>query len=126
MKNELFVFGGSTDEYKIAKLVGCEFKEIEIKLLRHFRANTGTIQTSADHSEVFICFSWAVGMCQIFDGTSVVESSYRATHDHKYGCMGLYEDYIIAIGGYAGQKVEIYRPSGWENSIGIGFKSFQM
>ena len=120
MKDQLFIFGGNTDEYKIAKLSGCEFQELQLKLLRHFRANTGTLQTTADHSQVFICFSWAVGMCQIFDETSVVESSYKSAHDHKYGCLGLYEGSIIAVGGYSGQKVEFYRPSGWENSIGKG------
>ncbi|CAG5112209.1 Oidioi.mRNA.OKI2018_I69.chr2.g6451.t1.cds [Oikopleura dioica] len=81
-KDESYVFGGTLDYYKIAKLSCCEFSELSIRLTLAADNKSSGIVHKGD-AGVLVCFSDDTKTCEFFDGASVSTFSAMTNANHK-------------------------------------------
>ncbi|CBY31062.1 unnamed protein product [Oikopleura dioica] len=97
VNGQLHIFGGYTDERKIAKLDGCAFTELSARLNvdRDTFSEALSIQFG---SQALICFNIANSKsCEIFDGSSAV-TTFETTNTHQLGGLGFYQNQPATVG----------------------------
>ncbi|CBY12156.1 unnamed protein product [Oikopleura dioica] len=119
LKNELFIFGGSSDFKKIARLEDCEFKELPVRLIDRFDSVSGALLSFMNR--VYLCFfNYPYKNCEEFDGISSTNSFLSTNHVHCFGTLGEYKNQMVVLGAgdLPGQevrrKVEILEIGGWK------------
>ncbi|CBY34839.1 unnamed protein product [Oikopleura dioica] len=118
LNGEIYIFGGSSNFNKIARLQECEFKELSIQLEDRFDSVSGALITFSNR--VYLCFfAWPYNSCEEFDGEQTVKSNFTTNHAHCYGSLGVYNDQLLALGAgdWPGEgvrnKVEILKNETW-------------
>ncbi|CAG5104914.1 Oidioi.mRNA.OKI2018_I69.chr1.g1666.t1.cds [Oikopleura dioica] len=117
VKGESYIFGGSSDDKKIAKIEGCSFAELSVRL--NFRFQIGSSAIEIDSGErALICFDYSTAKkCEIFDTSSIV-TTHSSEFSHRYGSLGYYQGQPTSVGsGFGGgfRKVETYSSLGWSS-----------
>ncbi|CAG5079622.1 Oidioi.mRNA.OKI2018_I69.PAR.g9298.t1.cds [Oikopleura dioica] len=119
LNDKLYIFGGSSDFKKIARLDECEFTELPIQLIDPFDSISGALMSFMNR--VYLCFfSYPYKTCQEFDGNDVTDSYLRTNFEHCYGSMGIYNDSMVVLGAgdWPGEKVrrkvEQLEVGGWK------------
>ncbi|CBY31067.1 unnamed protein product [Oikopleura dioica] len=114
VNGQLHIFGGSTDNRKIAKLIGCAFTQLSARLNvdRDYHSEALSIQSG---SQALVCFNSANSKsCEIFDGSSSV-TTFESTNTHDLGGLGFYQNQPSTVGCYRSKhkKAETLTSTGW-------------
>ncbi|CBY32661.1 unnamed protein product [Oikopleura dioica] len=114
VNGQVHIFGGSTDNRKIAKLNGCAFVELSARLNvdRDQHSEALSIQSG---SQALICFNSADSKsCEIFDGSSAV-TTFESTYTHELGGLGFYQNQPATVGCLQNKhkKAETLTSTGW-------------
>ncbi|CBY11692.1 unnamed protein product [Oikopleura dioica] len=114
VNGQVHIFGGTTDNRKIAKLNGCAFVELSARL--NVDRDSGTEALSIQSgSQALICFNSAGSKsCEIFDGSSAV-TTFETTYTHRLGGLGFYQNQPATVGCYRSKhkKAETQTSTGW-------------
>ncbi|CBY14423.1 unnamed protein product [Oikopleura dioica] len=119
VNGRLYIFGGLSDQKKIARLDGCEFIELAAKLNEDFLASGAAISAYSG-TRALICFGPDTGAsCQLFDGANSVPT-FSTAINHQYGGLGMYRGQPTTVGAFGtypdylrNGKAETLTSSGW-------------
>ncbi|CBY12720.1 unnamed protein product [Oikopleura dioica] len=114
VNGEVHIFGGSTDYKRIAKLIGCAFVELSVRLNvdRDWHDEALSIQSG---SQALLCFNYAGSKsCEIFDGSKAV-TTFETSYAHSSGGLGVYENEPATVGctWNKHKKAERLTSTGW-------------
>ncbi|CBY15163.1 unnamed protein product [Oikopleura dioica] len=113
VKGQLFIFGGSSDSKKIARLDGCRFNELSARLNedRDYFSEALSINSG---SLALICFGVFDNSCETFDGTTAA-TTFSATWTHALGGLGMYQNQPATVGCWNAKhkKAETLSSTGW-------------
>ncbi|CBY11691.1 unnamed protein product [Oikopleura dioica] len=115
VNGEVHIFGGDTDNRKIAKLNGCAFVELSARLNVDRDAYSEALSIQSG-SQALICFNYAQSSksCEIFDGSSAV-TTFESTYTHGIGGLGFYQNQPATVGCVRNKhkKAETLTSTGW-------------
>ncbi|CAG5105411.1 Oidioi.mRNA.OKI2018_I69.chr1.g2110.t1.cds [Oikopleura dioica] len=124
LNGEVYFFGGTSDNKKIAKLTDCGIEELSVRLLNNFSSWARTVTLPTNPDEIMLCSTHAVPYtkCENFDGQISRNNPFIMNYPHKCGCIALDNNFptIIDGGDYTAEgplpilsKVESLGISGW-------------
>jgi len=116
VNGEPHIFGGGSDNYKIARLDGCSFTELPARLNEARFAGHAAVSTE-NGQKALVCFGNLEDIrktCEIFDGSSSA-TTFAAEWSHGYCGLGLYNNQPATVGdGFQeSKKVETLTATGW-------------
>ncbi|CBY12471.1 unnamed protein product, partial [Oikopleura dioica] len=113
VKGRLFIFGGSSDSKKIARLDGCRFNELSARFNKYRGLGSETLSIDSG-SLALICFEVRDKSCETFDGTTAA-MTFSATWTHYHGGLGMYRNHPATVGCYNARhkKAETLSSTGW-------------
>jgi len=116
VKGQLHIFGGDSDNNKIARLDGCSFKELPARLNESRRKNHAAVSVENGQKSL-VCFGSYGDIrksCEIFDG-SATAPTIAAEWTHRNGFLGLFKNQPATVGCYdvEHQKAETLSATGW-------------
>jgi len=113
VNGQVHIFGGDTDNRKIAKLDGCAFVELSARLSidRDWLSEALSIESG---SQALVCFNYYSKTCEIFDGSTTV-TTFEASYTHGIGGLGFYKSQPATVGCYSNKhkKAETMTSTGW-------------
>jgi len=115
VNGKLHIFGGWSDDRKIARLDDCSLTQLTVRLKEERFAGHAAVSIE-NGQKALICFSYSLKSCEEFDGTSIV-STFAAGWSHHYGGLGYYQGQPASVGcsWNSHQKVEGLSATGWTN-----------
>ncbi|CBY14684.1 unnamed protein product [Oikopleura dioica] len=115
VKGQLYIFGGASDNKKIARLDGCRFNELSARL-NEDRGYSSEALSINSGSLALICFGYNDKSCETFDGTTAA-TTFSATWTHYYGGLGMYRNQPATVGCFTAKhiKAETLSSTGWSD-----------
>ncbi|CBY12250.1 unnamed protein product [Oikopleura dioica] len=99
VNGKLHIFGGTSDDTKIARLDDCTLNELPVRL--NEERNGGHAALSIENGiKALICFGpsgESRKTCEIFDGSKTV-STFASDSTHRNGGLGLYKNQPTSVG----------------------------
>jgi len=110
----LFIFGGTSDPRKIARLDDCKMTELSARL-NEDRVYDHEAVSMNNGTLALLCFNpRGYNTCETFDGTTALRT-FSSTFSHGLGGLGLYQSQAVSVGCAYGEhkKAEAFSSMGW-------------
>ncbi|CBY15693.1 unnamed protein product [Oikopleura dioica] len=116
VNGKLHIFGGDSDDTKIARLDDCTLNELTVRLNEERKYGHAALSIE-NGIKALICFGDSGDIrktCEIFDGSKTV-STFASDSTHRRGGLGLYKNQPATVGciDEKHQKAETLSATGW-------------